>query len=186
MQLWVEQTPPVTSILTDRALIAPLAGARNLSGYRSVYPHKWGYRAVIKWGGDETNGGRLRHWPTVHMPSQAAMMLAQWLRLRLGPRWAELVRTHKRNLWRKHAPFRARYSDRLEGWILTVWVAGHAEEVGTETRHKVFRSWADAADYVPEWMQARHGNDWWGQLWREASSPMGSHTPHYHPNAVRP
>ncbi len=157
---------PPASILVDRQLIAPLWGARNASGYRCVYPHKWGYRAVVKWGGNEANGGRLRHWPICHLPSQAAEMVARWLKLRLGPRWAELVRSHKRNIWRLYAPFRAHFSEKREGWTLRVWVEGRPEEVAAGNHHRIFKTWAEAADYVPEWMQEKHGEGWWDKFWR--------------------
>lgn len=170
---WVTASVPllpqgaIPSILVDRALIAPLAGSRNQSGYRCVYPHKWGFRAVVKWGGNEANGGRLRHWPTTHLASQAAEMVARWLKLRLGPRWAELIRAHKRNLWRMHAPFTAWHSRRKRGWHVAVWVEGQREGVCDEGwKLRTFPTWSAAADFVPEYMQAAHGADWWHLFWR--------------------
>jgi hypothetical protein len=175
VQPWVSAVAPAApaSILVDRSLVAPLAGAKNYTGYRCVYPHKSGYRGVVKWGGGErrengvrVGGGRLRHWPVVPLASQAAEMVARWLRLRLGPRWAELLARHKRNLWRRHAPFRAWYSQKRGTWLLAVWASGRREEVLAGCRHREFRTWSDAADFVPEYMAAAHGPDWWPLLWR--------------------
>lgn len=161
--------------LGSRLLIAPLQGSRNTSGYRGVYPHKNGWRCVVKWGGCERRvngkrigGGRLLHGPVVSQPHQAAVQLALWLRARLGPRWAELYRAHPRHLWRLYAPFKCFQSKRNPNrWHLGVWVQGVWEEV--RDRHGAllaFGSWTEAADFVPVYMREKHGSDWWGKLWR--------------------
>lgn len=179
---WLAECPPPDSpgLVADESLVGPLRNTRNASGFRLVYPHKWGYRAVVKWGGNErrvagrrVGGGRLRHWPTVAHPQQAAAMVARWLKLRLGPRWAELVRVRRPRLWRKYAPFEASYVPGCRrkglagGWRLAVWVAGRREGVcGQDFKRLVYDSWSAAADAVPGVMARAHGPDWWGLLWR--------------------
>lgn len=149
-------------IRTDAALIEPLREVRRTreaSGFRGVYAHKGGWRGVVKFGGE-----LIRVCPTLNLPSQAAEEVARWFRERLGWLWADLLRAHRRHIWR-YAPWKASYDDALGGWTLTVWEWDYPVEVThmnargkrLKSRPKVFGSWREAADYVGVWMRRRWG-----------------------------
>lgn len=153
-------------ISTDSALIKPLrvpCRTDAATGYRGVYPHKNGYRGVVKFGGQ-----LVRVCPVLYLPSQAAERVARWFAERLGLHWAKLIEQHRRHIWR-YAPWkvtRERTPDgRFAGYGLTVWEWGMEVEVThlgrrgkrLKSRPKLFASWREAADHVPVWMRMRWG-----------------------------
>lgn len=174
-------TRALTPFRVDPASISPLAMPVRTdcaTGFRGVYPHKGGYRGVVKFGGH-----LVRVCPTLDLPSQAASAVAEWFADRLGLFWADLVKRHRRHIWR-YAPWRASFDAAVGGWVLTVWEWGMPVEVTylgrggkrLKSRPRAFASWREAADHVPAWMRAR-----WGLLARVALFREGRDAGSPHP-----
>jgi hypothetical protein len=160
--------PPLSHARTRaemRELVEPLRHVqwRKIDGaevYRGVYRHRDEYRARVRFFGKLVTVANRR------TALEAAACLADWLAARLGPRWGEIVRAHKKHLW-SHAPWRVRHSDAHGGWVACVWVCGGREECVRLRRSyrrwrrtgelMVWRTREEAAAGVFAWLDRAYG-----------------------------
>lgn len=101
--------------------------SRALSGFRNVYASGPGWVAKVK------EGGRLYLVPGSRQPTpqQSAAFVVAYYRERFGEAWRKALANRKRAYWR------IGHSERLRGWIVTVWVNGTARTIQERSGGKV-------------------------------------------------